>query len=542
MKICFYLDPSHLRFWQTQLADRLATEFKAEISCALSHPNPHPHHIEKLLAFEKKHFHSEDTISSDPITLDYLHDKIPLKERNVSPDLLIDFVGDDKEPKAEKALRVLFNGHVGELSLITSIMDIGLPQVAFRNQCGQIVATAQPSSELAIGTIGSMDQVYARLATLLCAWLKNPDRWVQPLNLRKSRILSTNTVISRTIATTLKVMLKRTYYSLFRPSHWRIGWRWVEEEDVWSRESLSGEPWHVLADEESHFYADPFPWLHDGRYFLFFEDLDHRIGKGVISVLSFDEQGKPDVISPCLEEDYHLSYPYLFEDDGEIYMIPETSENRDVALYKTNNFPFGWKRHKTLLTDIEASDVSIFQQNGKWWIFCATRDGAGGYSDCLSIFHADKLEGPWHPHAQNPVMIDAAVTRPAGNFVQRDGRLLRPAQDCTEYYGASLNLIEVTKLTPTHYEQKTLTGLVPDVHWPGRKLHTLSRFGALEAIDGVILRPRMSVLRWLAEWIFRPLSDKGAKGDRVYMPMRANHAVSRQSFQSGKAHSNPGYS
>ena len=83
-------------------------------------------------------------------------------------------------------------------------------------------------------------------------------------------------------------------------------------------------------------------------------------------------------------------------------MIPETSADGKVTLYRTDSFPLGWKPFKTILTDIDAADVTITHYEGRWWLFCVTRDGGGGYSDCLSIFHADALFGPWHPHGAKP--------------------------------------------------------------------------------------------------------------------------------------------
>ena len=33
-----------------------------------------------------------------------------------------------------------------------------------------------------------------------------------------------------------------------------------------------------------------------------------------------------------LHEPFHLSFPYLFEHDGALFMCPETSENRDIRI------------------------------------------------------------------------------------------------------------------------------------------------------------------------------------------------------------------
>ena len=116
-------------------------------------------------------------------------------------------------------------------------------------------------------------------------------------------------------------------------------------------------------------------------------------------------------------------------------------------------------------------------------MFAATRDG-GAYSDTLSLFMAPDLLGPWTAHPANPVLIDRASARPAGNMMSEGGRLWRPVQDCTQGYGAALGLAEVTRLDEHAFEQAVHTVLRPGPSWPGRRLHTLNRAGRLECIDG----------------------------------------------------------
>ena len=142
------------------------------------------------------------------------------------------------------------------------------------------------------------------------------------------------------------------------------------------------------------------------RTFVFFEDLDHRVGKGIISAVEFDGAGPVGDVIPVLEEAWHLSYPFLIEHDEQLWMIPESSANRDVALYRCVRFPDKWERHCTLLSGLELGDATITQHNGLYYLFGAWRDGGGGYSDTLAIYYARDLMGPWLPHESNPVLID----------------------------------------------------------------------------------------------------------------------------------------
>jgi len=80
-------------------------------------------------------------------------------------------------------------------------------------------------------------------------------------------------------------------------------------------------------------------------------------------------------VIPVLEEPWHLSYPFLIEHDDELWMIPESSGNRDVALYKCVGFPNKWERHATLLSGLELADATITRHNGMHYLFGAWRDG-----------------------------------------------------------------------------------------------------------------------------------------------------------------------
>src|SRR5690606_31990801 len=98
-------------------------------------------------------------------------------------------------------------------------------------------------------------------------------------------------------------------------------------------------------DPVDHFYADPVPWRHQGRDYLLFEDLDHRTNKGIISAVAFDEAGRPGLAVPVLEEPWHMSYPFLIEADGAVWMIPEASLSGEIAIYRAVDFPWRWERH-----------------------------------------------------------------------------------------------------------------------------------------------------------------------------------------------------
>ena len=290
-------------------------------------------------------------------------------------------------------------------------------------------------------------------------------------------------------------VIRRASRSLFQTAfyspHWRIGWRFVDEgDDVWNRGNLGGRPWQVLRNEPYRFFADPFPIIWKGKTWLFFEDFDHRTGKGRISAIAFGPDGPEGEVVVVLEEPWHLSFPYLFEHDGTLWMLPESSNNRTVSLYRADGAPLRWVKEADLLVDIEASDSTIISFDGRLWMFTTIPHADPSRSEKLLLFHAKSLLGPWLPHCKNPVLIDGRSARSAGGMLVRNGVLWRAVQDCERRYGAALGLAEVTRLDENHFEQELRTVIRPDRHWPGWRLHTLSRAGPLECIDGSALALR----------------------------------------------------
>ena len=281
---------------------------------------------------------------------------------------------------------------------------------------------------------------------------------------------------------------------IFYSPHWRIGWRFATDEDVWSRGNLGGQPWNTLPNLPFRFFADPFPTVWQGQTWLFFEDFDHRRGKGQISAMEFGAGGPAGEVMSILREPWHLSFPYIFEWEETLWMLPESSENKAVSLYRADRFPFRWVKELDLIIDIEASDSIIVRFNDRLWLFTTVPSGARDVSDSLHLFHAKSLFGPWLPHARNPVLIDGASARSAGPAVLRNGTLWRVVQDCERRYGAALGLAKVTRIDEEGFEQKVERVIKPDHHWPGWRLHTLSRAGALECIDGSAIRLRRAEL------------------------------------------------
>jgi hypothetical protein len=239
-------------------------------------------------------------------------------------------------------------------------------------------------------------------------------------------------------------------------------------------------------------WADPFVVEKSGRYYIFFEELIYAEGKAHIAMLELDRAGHMSAPQRVLEADYHLSYPYVFEHDGQLWMLPESSSNRRVELYRCVDFPLRWKREGALLDDLRLVDATLHRAGERWWMFAnSAASGSRMFDDELHLFYADRLMGEWQPHAKNPVKSDARSSRPAGALFSRNGVLYRPAQVCVPRYGAGLAIHRVLKLTPEDYAERQVERLLPEAESGLYGLHTMNRAGDLTVVDAFARRRRI---------------------------------------------------
>ena len=191
-------------------------------------------------------------------------------------------------------------------------------------------------------------------------------------------------------------------------------------------------------------------------------------------------QGDPERV---LDPGVHTSYPFLVEDQGSVFLLPETAAAGKLVLYEAVDFPRHWRPVATLLDDVPAVDASVIEYGGEWWMFATRLDRGANHN--LFIWHGPELTGPWTPHARNPVKTDARSARPGGTPFVSDGRLYRPSQDDSHGYGGRLVVNEVEVLTPRAFAERPVRWIEPPQGSPYPDgLHTLSGAGTRTLVDG----------------------------------------------------------
>lgn len=247
----------------------------------------------------------------------------------------------------------------------------------------------------------------------------------------------------------------------------------------------------ALRPPVDRFWADPFPVEYEGGFLIFFEEFLYPRGKAHLSVLRVGPDGRHGEPVKILERPYHLSYPFIFEWDGDYFMIPETGGNRAVELYRARRFPFEWTFEKTLLEDLRAVDATLARIDGIWWLFTNVAVEGAINQDELHLFYADSPLGPWTPHRGNPVRSDARSARPAGRIIAIDGVQYRPSQDCSGRYGSAVVVNQICRIDPEYYVEKEAGRLAPLGNQKLLGTHTLNRCAGLICLDGVARTRRL---------------------------------------------------
>lgn len=238
-------------------------------------------------------------------------------------------------------------------------------------------------------------------------------------------------------------------------------------------------------------FADSFYAEEDGRHFIFFEEVDDQHPVGFLSVLEVFKDGTYTEPTAILKLDYHLSYPCVFKIDHDWYMIPETTANKTIELWKCTKFPFVWEQHSVLMDNIEAVDTTPFYHEGLWYLFTSTRRNCKKFGDRLDLFFTENLLQPeWKEHPQNPVCTGKLQCRMAGKpFIYKD-MLVRPSQDSLKRYGGHIELKRILTLSPFEYAEELIETVLPDWQAEDDGCHTIDVHSNFVVLDAIRLTPK----------------------------------------------------
>ncbi len=218
-----------------------------------------------------------------------------------------------------------------------------------------------------------------------------------------------------------------------------------------------------IKNPQNRFLADPFLISHKGREICFVEDYSLKKNKGRISAIELhDDQYK--FLGIVLEENFHMSYPYVFKVDNNVYMIPETHAIGEIRLYKSTKFPERWRLEKILKQNVSAVDTAVFKKNENWFMLTnVCSSGINEHNSELHIFFSKNLiSEEWLPiESGNPVIFDSQRARNGGFFVS-ENKFYRVNQIHSKgQYGRKFGINLINEINKKRYDEQQTTVIEP---------------------------------------------------------------------------------
>lgn len=213
--------------------------------------------------------------------------------------------------------------------------------------------------------------------------------------------------------------------------------------------------------------ADPFLFVHNEELYLFYEE-KRLLSPGILKMIKTNDLESWTEPVTVLQEPFHLSYPFVFEHEGEVYMIPETGDASEIRLYKaTDGSLTKFEKVSTLLChdmvdssiEIDYADSSVVKLGNLYYLMTTLK--INGVNRLL-LYISENLEGPYHQHPQSPICISQKFGRNAGCLLEWNDNLYRFAQDCDGSYGKNVSVFKVYSITETGYEEELVAENVFD--------------------------------------------------------------------------------
>lgn len=493
MNIGLIVDPKHNCRWHKWLSDDLVNAGHDVQICLSSKPSRWPTGLQSALHIDRLLHriggeHALDRARSVDLG--------PVACAAAPHDLVINCSGTPHIGCGVPSLTMLFDDEASEIGAISAFLDGRQIDIRIVDETNHhVLASATPAIDSRASITWALDCVLSRAIELMvdvvarCSTADGCKVATVPATSSRGVVtpLHHTTVPSRAYQS-LSRTVSRKFAKLLLPRQsrdrrWAIAIRPCRDQGLIAGAWPNEAEFRIVPDDGKRFFADPILLDHEGRTWLFCEEFPYATRRGVISVAEVGADGSVGPMRPVLERPYHLSYPFVFEDGGKFWMIPESASNKTVDLYVATDFPHSWRFVRHLLEGVAAHDTTLMRHDGRYILFTTTLHRKSTSWDNLSVYEADSLDGPFTQRSSGSLLINARQSRSAGAILERRGELIRPAQDCSERYGGaiSLNRIDCSRLPILQQTEVGTIAVTSPSHLTGP--HTYSRSAKFEAVD-----------------------------------------------------------
>ena len=230
--------------------------------------------------------------------------------------------------------------------------------------------------------------------------------------------------------------------------------------------------------------ADPFVVNFQGRTLCFVEEYVRKTKRGRVAVFEIDGDSHQR-LGVALKEDFHLSFPFVFESGGHLFMCPETAAVEEVRLYRCDGDVLEWKLHSVPLTKRKAVDSVITRSDGKWILLTNLDEtGAGDFGCGVWAFKSFSLdESEWSPVSADPIWSDGDALR-NGGLIRDSGRDFRVGQFSDfAAYGTGFVVEEISLGNLSHPLRRQVASVLPEFRSDVSGTHHMTSTGSVTVVD-----------------------------------------------------------
>lgn len=253
--------------------------------------------------------------------------------------------------------------------------------------------------------------------------------------------------------------------------NWNIGFADLTPKELISSRKLPKIRW-MKHNYKDRFFADPFILeVNEEIIEVLAEEYEFKKNsKGVIVKLRVDRKNFSLIDRQVLlASETHLSYPIIMEKNNSIFIYPENSESGFFSEYIYDREKDKLKFNKIVSTQ-PLTDATPLAVGDDLYLFATSQPKS---LENLYLFKYKHEIGQYVPFGNNPIVEGKGKSRMGGNFFTCEGKLYRPAQDCSCGYGKALTIFEVKSIWPEYIEESVIK-LTP-ISWKYNiGLHTIN--------------------------------------------------------------------
>ncbi len=281
---------------------------------------------------------------------------------------------------------------------------------------------------------------------------------------------------------------------IFYFEDWSIGFANCKIEDF--QKNKSPVIWFKNSSRTS-FNADPFGFKIDNKEYIIFEEYSQILKRGRIAIAEiFNEKLINKKI--ILDNKKHLSYPFVFIENDDIFVICEAYKTKKLSLYKIDKINLSLQKMREIFSNQEAIDPTIIKYKEKYWLFYSKKEKA---DEDLYLAYANSLNEDFIQHPKNPIKSCKSSARSGGTPFIFNNQIYRPAQNCQKFYGEKITINKINILNENDFDEEFCYEISP----PNSEkniigIHTISSLGDKTLIDGLqkkflIYKPLISIFR-----------------------------------------------